>query len=490
LEKNKNNSVSKNTFYNIFINIIKVLIPLLTIPYISRVLGPKNLGTINFIRSIINYFIIIAGLGIPIYASREIAKFNDDIQKRTKFFIEIEVLRFIMIVVAELIFILLVLKFPQIVKGHIKLSLVFSGLIISSFLNIDWFYKGLGKFNFISNSLIFSKSIYLLLIFIIIKSRQDVYNYALIILLSDLIFNTLMFFVSKYKLDYNNFSLKEINLRIHFKFVGWFLFSRLAVLVYTNLDSVMIGYIQNEESVGYYYVANRLVKIILPFVVATGAVLLPEISKLKKNNNYEKITDYLRKSISIMIMVSVPATIGFILLSDKIIPLIFGLQYKSVLTLKILAPLLIIIGFSNIYGTQILLPFNKEKEFSLIIILGAVINFVLNLFLIDLIGHNGAAVSTVIAEFIIAILDYFLVKKIIQNIYNIKNIGHVLISSFVMFIYIFFYKELFFVYMSNIMGLIFIITTSIILYFAILYKLKNEILLYGISKVKNKINNS
>lgn len=482
--------MSKNTFYNIFINIIKVLIPLLTIPYISRVLGPKNLGTINFIRSIINYFIIIAGLGIPIYASREIAKFNDDIQKRTKFFIEIEVLRFIMIVVAELIFILLVLKFPQIVKGHIKLSLVFSGLIISSFLNIDWFYKGLGKFNFISNSLIFSKSIYLLLIFIIIKSRQDVYNYALIILLSDLIFNTLMFFVSKYKLDYNNFSLKEINLRIHFKFVGWFLFSRLAVLVYTNLDSVMIGYIQNEESVGYYYVANRLVKIILPFVVATGAVLLPEISKLKKNNNYEKITDYLRKSISIMIMVSVPATIGFILLSDKIIPLIFGLQYKSVLTLKILAPLLIIIGFSNIYGTQILLPFNKEKEFSLIIILGAVINFVLNLFLIDLIGHNGAAVSTVIAEFIIAILDYFLVKKIIQNIYNIKNIGHVLISSFVMFIYIFFYKELFFVYMSNIMGLIFIITTSIILYFAILYKLKNEILLYGISKVKNKINNS
>ncbi|RCW44769.1 flippase [Halanaerobium sp. MA284_MarDTE_T2] len=486
MKKNKENSVSKNTFFNLLINIIKVLIPLLTIPYISRILGPEKLGTVNFIRSIINYFIIIAGLGIPIYASREIAKIKDDIQKRTKFFIEIEALRFITIVIVEFFFILLVLKFPNIVKGHIKLSLVFSGLIISSFFNIDWFYKGLGKFNFISNTLLFSKFIYLFLIFTTIKNRQDIYNYASIILLSDLIFNCLMFFVARYKLDYNKLSWEEINLKIHFKFVGWFLFSRLAVLVYTNLDSVMIGYIQNEESVGHYYVANRLVKIILPFVVATGAVLLPEISKLKEKNNYKKIRGYLRKSISIMIMISVPATLGLILLSDQIIPLIFGVKYKSVFTLRILSPLLIVIGFSSVYGTQILLPFNKEKEFSLIIIFGAIINFTLNLFLIKRIGYNGAAISTLIAEVIIAVLDYFLVKKIIRNIYDIKNIIQVVMSSFLMYIFILFFKHVFFNYMNNIFSISFIILTSSIIYFFVLYKLKNEVFLYGIDKFKNK----
>lgn len=487
MKKNKQNSVSKNTFYNLLINLIKVLIPLLTIPYISRILGPEKLGTVNFIRSIINYFIIIAGLGIPIYASREIAKLKNNIERRSEFFIEIELLRFITIFIIEFIFVLLIFKYPQVVKGHVNLTLVFSGLIVSSFFNIDWFYKGLGKFNIISNSLLFSKFIYLFLIFVLVKNKQDMYYYIIIIILSDFIFNFSMFFVSKQNLDFNRFSFKTINIKRHFKFVGWFLFSRLAVLVYTNLDSVMVGYIQNEKSVGHYYVANRLIKIILPFVIATGAVLLPEISKLKENADYEKIKNYLRKSISIMVMISVPATLGFVLLSDKIIPLVFGLQYDSILTLKILAPLLIIIGFSNIYGTQILLPFNKEKEFSLIIIFGAIINFILNLFLIRTFGHNGAAVSTLIAELIIAILDYFLVKKIIKNIYNIKNIIQVSIASFLMLIYIIFSKDLFFVFMNNLFGVGFIVLTSAILYFFILYLLKNEVLLYGISKIKIEI---
>lgn len=481
-KQEKRNSVTKNTLYNIFTNVVMIAFPMITVPYISRVLGPENLGKVNFVRSIINYFIVVAGLGIPLYANREISRVKNDLKARSKTFFEIETLRLITVLISGFIYILLIFNVPQLVNGNTKLAFILGLLIFSSLFNINWFFQGMERFDVISKALVISRIFNLPLILIFVKNGEDLYNYALIILITDVVFNLLMIYRNKKSVSFSAIKGQALNLTSHFKYVGWFFFSQLAVLVYTNLDNVMIGYIQNEEQVGQYFVANRLVRIILPIVTSAGAVLLARISQLKEQGDIEGIKKYLQKSISLVFLLSIPATLGLILLSNEIIPLVFGVQYHSALTLRILAPLLIAIGLSNIYGIQILLPFDREKAFSIIIIIGALFNFSLNMILIRLIGYNGAAVSTVLAEIIITSLDIILIRKILPGIHDFKGLSQIVISALIMSVYVFLTKGIIFIQLGSLIGMIAIIISAALIYGLLLYIQHNEIFLWVLNE--------
>lgn len=471
---NKENSVTKNTLYNIFTNVIMIAFPMITVPYISRILGPENLGKVNFVRSIVTYFVVVSGLGIPLYANREISLVKNDLKNRSKVFFEIQIIRLITVFICGFIFILLVYKAPQIVNGNTKLAFILGLLIFSSLININWFFQGMERFDVISRALLFSRLVYLTLVFIFVRKQEDIYNYALVIIIADFIFNFLMLYKSKQSISFSAIKGQSLSLTSHFKYVGWFFFSQLAILVYTNLDSAMIGYIKNEEQVGHYFVANRLIKIILPIVTSAGTVLLAKISQLKEQGDIDGIKKYLRKSISFVFLVSIPAIVGLMLLSNEIISLVFGTQYNSALTLKILAPLLLVIGLSNIYGIQILIPFGKEKIFSIIIIIGAVINFSLNMVLIRFAGYNGAAISTLLAECIITLLDVILINKIMPDIHDLKGLLQIIIAATFMAIYVLFTKKIIFNQLGNFVGILVIITSAALIYGLILYMQRND----------------
>jgi O-antigen/teichoic acid export membrane protein len=239
----------------------------------------------------------------------------------------------------------------------------------------------------------------------------------------------------------------------------------------------MIGWIRTEEEVGYYFAANQLIRKLLPLITATGAVLLSKITQLKNEGDREKIKFYLTKSLSLIWIVAFPMAIGTFLLANDIILLLFGkLYYPSVLTLKILAPIIFLISLSNIYRVQILLPFKREKTFTFIIIAGALTNFTLNLILIKNYGHNGAAFSSLTAEILVVLLDLVFVYKMFPHIHNLKEILQVILSTAFMSLYIIITQD----YFNNLynfpLGLLLLIFSSVIIYLFLLIIQKNNTL--------------
>lgn len=485
----KKNSVTKNTVFNIISGVFKVVFPMITVPYISRILGPAKLGEVTFIRGIIFYFTSIAGLGINHYATREISKVQNDLIGRSKTFLELQLLHLFTKLPTLIIYYILIFTFPQIVKGNVKLASILGLLIFTSYFIIDWYFKGIEKFDIIYKTMLIGRLIYLPLIFLLVKSPHDIYKYAVIIILVEAITHISEIFIGSKSISFA--VLKNVKLKItrHIKYVSWFFFSQLAVLVYTRLDLVMIGYLITEEAVGHYYSANRLVRLILPLVTSAGAVLLARISHMKEIGDMEGIKSYLKKSISVVLLVAIPAVVGLFLLSDQIILMIFGNEFHSSLTLKILSFLLIIVGLNNIYGLQVLLAFDREKAYSIIISIGAVINFILNMILIRSMGYNGAAISTVIAEIIILILEYFMVRKIIKELYNFKSVVQILISVLVMGLFVYLSIGFFIKGLGLLLGVILLIIAASIIYFAVLYFFQNESFLWLLrEKVLKKIN--
>jgi len=488
----KNISVTKNTIFNILTNFLKILLPLITIPYVSRILGPSNLGKINFMKSFLQYFIVFASLGIPWYANREISKVKNEVDKRSKLFFEIQSIKFITIVIISIIYFFIIYYIPSIVNNNVKLAYYFGILIFISFFDVKWFFQGMGEFGNETKSLLLSNFIYVPLVFLFIKDKNDIYKYTLLFLLSKFLFFIILTFKTNSYLDLSGLSIKKIigisNINKHLNYIGWFFASQIAVLVYTNLDNLMIGYIQGEKEVGFYFAANRLIRVILPLVTSAGAVLLAKISSLNLKGQKDEINYYLKKSTSLILFIAIPAMIGLFFMADHIIPLLFGAEYNSILTLKILSPLLISIGLSNVYGFQILLPFNKEKQFSLIIIMGAIINITLNLILINSIGYNGAAISTLVSETLIAFVEFLLIKKIVFNIHDWKQIYQFIISSMSMAIFIFVLKRYNFINFNLFWDTIIIIVLSISIYFLSLILFKNKTLSWLLLE-KLKINN-
>jgi len=462
-------SVLSNSIYNIGSNIVKILFPMLTIPYISRVLGPTNLGKINFIRSIIIYFVTLAGLGIPFYANREIAKVKENKLLMSETFFDIFFIKIVLSLFFEVVFVFLIFKFPSIINYNTKLALILSLLIIAEMFKTRWFFQGIERFDWLYKAMMFSKIVNIILIFTFIKEQQDFLIYAFIIIIT-LFLNNLFLFVKAFKtVELKRVSINFFRIKKHFKGIGWLFFAQMAILVYTHLDTVMIGYIQSEADVGQYTVVNRLVRVLMPVFVSISAVLLPRISLLREKNKIKEIENYLSKSISLVLLVGIPAVSGLNILSYEIIHYIFGQQYYSYFALNILSFLLIVIGLNNVFGLQILLPFNEEKKFSLIIIFSAFVNFLLNIILIKKFSFYGAAFATVLAEFIILCLEILVSRKYFSNLFNFKEIAKVLLANSLMLTFVYITKTIFFQKFNFIISFILIIIIASIIYFGLLY---------------------
>lgn len=481
--RNKN-TVTTNTIHNILTNLVMMLFPLISISYVSRIIGPESIGKIDFIQAMVNYFLLIGGLGLPLYANREISYIKDDINLKSKVFKEIICIHIISIIFFSTIYFLLIRFCPLIFKGHIKIASIMGFLIVTSFLDIKWFFQGINKFNIITKGLFFSRMIQLPLFLIFIREKSDLYLYAILLVVGNLIYYFFMFLDLRDEIKLENFNFKELHIKKHFNFIGYFLIAEIFCQIYSNLDRIMLGWIRGEQEIGYYFAANQLIRKFLPIVTSTGLVLLSKISQLKNENNTEKVKFYLEKSISLTLSFSIPVALGFFLLSNEIILLIFGNTFKSSLTLKILSPIIVLIGLSNIYGVQILLPFGKEKIYTLVIIIGAITNFLLNIILIKEFGCNGAALSVLAAEFIITTIDIFIVYKLIKGIHNLKEISKIFSASILMSFYIVITKSYIFNNLNIFFSLLFIVSSSALLYFLILYILKFDMLKWILEKIK------
>lgn len=471
-------SLVKNYIYNLSYEILVILLPLITIPYLARVLGAENLGIYSFTLSISTYFILFGSLGIALYGKREIAFVQDDKDKYTKLFWELLILRFLSMVVSIVIF------YALFVYHSNEYSIYYKILLLEMFaavIDISWFFQGLEEFKkvVIRNTAV--KLISVACIFIFVKSGDDLSIYFLIYVLGIVFGNlSLWLYLPKFL---SKFKFANLDIKRHIRPTIALFIPQIAIQVYTVLDKTMIGVIvANKSEVGFYDQAQKILKILLTVVTALGAVMLPRIASFFANKEIDKIKEYLEKSFSLVFCLSVPMIFGIIIIANDFVPIFFGTGFEKVTILMyIMCPILLFIGLSNVVGMQYLLPTNRQKEFTISVLAGMFVNFFINLALIPRHGAIGAAIGTLIAEFCVTFTQFYFVRRELNFMKLFINSKNYIFSGITIFLCCNALKNL---TNSGFFMLIVIIIIGYIIYFMLLFILKDKFLFDIIIKIK------
>ncbi len=475
----RKSSVVKNYIYNVSYQLLAIVLPLITTPYISRVLGAEAIGIYSYTLSITTYFVLFGSLGVALYGQREIAFVQDDKKNRSKIFFEIVIIRFITLAMSMLIFYLFFCYSGQYVIYYKILLLE----IIASAIDISWFFRGIEEFKktVIRNMIV--KIISVICIFTFIKSVDDLYKYFWIYVLSNFIGNGSMWLYLPKLIE--KVALKELKIFKHFRPTIILFVPQIATQIYTVLDKTMIGAIVKDKSeVWYYEQSQKIVKVLLAIATSLGTVMLPRIANTFAKGDSKKIKEYMSNSFHFVLFLVVPIMFGFLVISTKFVPIFFGDGYDKVIVLiNIMSVLLVAIGLSNVIGTQYLLPTKQQKKYTVSVISGAVVNGVLNLILIKNLYSIGAAIATVVAEYTVTGVQIFLVRSQI-NIFDILKISkNYFIAGIGMFVITFVLGKFI---NDNVISICIQVLTGILFYFIVLFILKDKLIFEVLKKIKSK----
>lgn len=425
--------VVRNYLYNVAYQMFILIIPLITVPYISRIVGPTGVGINAYTNSIIQYFILFGSIGISLYGNREIAYVRDDKGKLSRTFWEIEILRVSTISIAYILF----LGFLLVTNTYHDYFIFQSLLIISAALDISWFYMGLEDFKKTVTRNMIVKILTVILIFTFVKSKTDLGLYILILSLSQLFGNlTLWPYLRKtlVKINWN-----KLNILRHLRpSIGLFI-PQIAIQIYLVLNKTMLGQMDGVSSVGYFDNSDKIIKMVLAIVTATGTVMLPHVANSFAKGKYTEVSQLLANSFDFVSFLAIPLMFGVSAISLKLAPWFFGSDFKEVGPVMMIESIVILlIAWSNVTGQQFLMPTNKIKYYTISVTIGAIINLLLNVPLISLYGVIGVAISTVISELVVTSYQLYKVKLYISLKLMFTNVYKYLIAGIIMFIVVFY----------------------------------------------------
>lgn len=403
-------SIKRNFAYNVLLNVSRVIFPLITAPYISRVLEPDGIGLFNFANTYAGYFALFAVLGIPTYGIREVAKIHDDKAALTKLVSELISVSFITTFIVTLIYVTSIFLIGQLDDNRV-LFLVSGFLLYFAPFRIDWFYSGLEQFKYITLRTVVIRTVSIICIFIFVRTKSDLLIYVILNVCGTIcgdVWNYVKLLRSGIKPR-----LTFVGLKKHLSPLFILFASSIAISIYTVLDTLMLGFMTDYQQVGYYNNAMHLSKAVLIIVTSLSAVAIPKMSQYGQAHEYGKVNDLANKSYSAVSFLAIPSAIGLCCLAPTFVPLFFGSEFgASVVPLMILSFLIVAIGLNNLSGVQILIGMGHDKLFLYSVLCGTVFNFVLNLALIPFMGAIGASMSSVFAEFLIlGVTLWFVYRK-------------------------------------------------------------------------------
>ena len=389
-------SVKKNYIYNLVYQMLAVIIPLMIQPYIARVLGAGEVGSFSYTTAITGYFALVGNLGIATYGQLRVAAFRNDRQKVSQIFWELAILRFLMMLASTVLFVLFIafLARPQ----NKALYTVLIVQIIASAIDIAWLLQGFEEFRKIVLRNTIIKIVSVILIFLFVKKQSDLLLYALIMNGSTLIGNASIWYFTPSFVD--RVPLKSLNLRRHLRSCLIYFIPTIATTFYLSLDKQMIKWF-TETSVenGYYEFAQRIEQMAVTVVTSLSIVTMPRMANLFNLNAIDRLRNRLEQTIRFILLLSVPMCLGMMSVTDYLVPLYLGSGYeRSATLLKIFSLLIVVVGLNNAVGKQVLMPVGRQKEYNMSVILGAFVNFGLNLLLIPRFYSVGAVVASVASE--------------------------------------------------------------------------------------------
>ena len=425
--------VVRNYLYNVSYQVLAIIVPLITSAYVSRVLRPEGVGANAFTNSIIQYFILFASMGIGYYGNRQIAYVRDNRPKMAKTFWEIQIVKTIMTLVSIIAFEIFLIFYTRQFDYMLAQSL---NLIAVAF-DISWFYEGIENFKVTVLKNSFVKIMSMIAIFVFIKGPSDVTLYIVVLALSTLLGN-LTLWPNIYR-DLPKVKIGSLNPWIHFLPMAELFIPQIATQIYVQLNRTMLGVMVNETASGYYQYSDSLVKLILALVTATGTVMLPHVANAVSRGNMEQVNKMLYKSFDFVSAVAYPMMFGLAAISLTLAPKYYGPGYGAVGPAMMIESIVILmIAWSNVLGVQYLLPIHHQKQFTISVTVGALINIVLNFPLIKIWGLNGAMWATVLSEIGVMLYQLWAVKRLLNFRDLFFDSWKYLISSLVMFSIVFF----------------------------------------------------
>ncbi|MDK8309278.1 MAG: flippase, partial [Lactobacillus delbrueckii] len=399
----------------------------------SRVLSPEGVGANAFTNSIIQYFMLLANIGIGYYGNREIAYVRDNKQKMAATFWEIQIVKTVMTVVAYLSFVV----FMAFYSGNKTYMWAQSINLIAVAFDISWLYQGLEDFKRTVLRNTFVKITSMIAIFIFIKSPKDVAVYIIVLALSTLLGN-----LTLWPHAVNNYGHVDRGTKLnpwrHFVPTVTMFVPQIATQLYVQLNRTMLGLMVDQKASGFYQYSDNLVKLILAFVTATGTVMLPHVANAFAQHDMEKVHKMLYKSFDFVSALAYPMMFGIAGVSLTLAPLYYSSKYAPVGPAMLIESIVILmIGWSNVIGTQYLLPVNRVKDFTTSVTIGAVVNIILNFPFISLWGLNGAMWATVLSEVAVTGYQLYVVRKDLDLSLMFQSSWKYLLASGVMFVAVF-----------------------------------------------------
>ncbi len=473
-------NVKKNFLYNVVYQLLVILLPLVTVPYVSRILGAKGIGEYSYSASYAQYFIIIGMIGISIYGNRQMAYVKKDKDKLAKEFWNIYTLQF---VTTTLSLILYLIMFVGLNSNNRMLYVVQAITIIATIFDISWFFIGYEdmKSVVIRNSI--TKIVGTLLIFLLVKNSNDVILYALIMGTTTFIGQLIMWVSIPKLVKFNKPNLKDS--LSHLKPALSLFVSQLAIQVYVLLDKTMLGIMSSATEVGFYENSQKTLKLVLTLITALGTVMLPRMSALYSEGNMEEFKKMIYKAFSFVNFMVFPMVLGLIAISDGFSLWFYGENFIGVENLlKIGSLILLAISWSNILGMQVMIPMKKEKQFTISVTVGAIVNFLLNFILISNLKSVGTTISSVIAEMAVTGTQLYLLRDLVDIKKILKTCYKPIIGAISMYLAIAFLTASFEV---GIVYTVMQVALGCLVYGVVMYFLKDEFLNSVLSMIGEKL---
>lgn len=418
--------VIKNYLYNLSYQILTIILPIITVPYVTRIFTSEDLGNYGFYNSIVSYFSLFAMLGIGLYGTKQIASASDV----NSTFWNIYAIQLIASLISIFVYVIVILCIPT-MSGIIPLILFIS--LFSKIIDISWLFSGKEDFKKITLRNTVVKVVGVISIFTFIKNSEDLYLYILLIVVFDFLGQVVMWIPAKKFIKRPSFNMKIIKKNLH-PIVLLFL-PQVAISLYVVLDRTLLGLLGSYSDVGIYEQGQKLTSIIYKIVSSLGVVMLPRVANLLSERKEKEAQNMVKFSFILYNLIIFPMIFGLIAVNEVFVKLFLGKDFQDVkYVLYITTINIMLVGWTNILGYQVLVVRNKNKEFMLSTTIPAFVSVAVNIAVIPLFGYIGASITAVIVEFLAFTIQWYYSRNIINKklLFN-KDLVKIICSSLVMF---------------------------------------------------------
>ena len=418
--------VIKNYLYNLSYQILTIILPIITVPYVTRIFTSEDLGNYVFYNSIANYFCLFAMLGVMVYGTKQIAATKDV----NSTFWNIYAIQLITSILAIVVYVIAVFSIPQ-MAGVTQLILAIA--LFTKMIDISWLFSGKEDFKKITIRNVIIRIIGVISIFTFVKSSDNLYLYVFLIVIFDFLGQLVMWVPAKKFINRPSFNMKIMKKNLH-PIVLLFL-PQVAISLYVMLDKTLLGILGSYSDVGIYEQGQRLTSILLTVVSSLGVVMLPRVANLLSERRDKEVQDMVKFSFILYNLIIFPMIFGLIAVNDVFVKLFLGKNFQDVkYVLYIVVINIMFVGWTNILGYQVLVVRNKNKEFMLSTTIPAVISVAVNIAVIPFFGYIGASITSVVVEILVFAIQWYYSRNIInKNLLFNKDLVKIICSSLVMF---------------------------------------------------------